>query len=750
MYESSDEEEEEAVDESFGVDTVTATDVPRNAFFVGWRHQRSAAAVDDDDAEEEEEEEEEEPAVVLSSSDVVGDDAAGLSRTTTTDMRETETMATRRGFDENKTSNDPRFVHHVSAKTAVAVVERRPIVNKHNIKKAGGGCPTTALRPLQCDSALETLAIAYSGVYDIVLSNLTQTSRALLAEASPALEAAQITLRPKEPLRRVSATEMLSTVSLLRWGTSRGLSIHSRASDDLTRIAAANGALDVLAELVAMGGRCDAACAAAAAGAGHLCVLKFLRRRKRRLVPTLFGAASSSSSSSSSLSSSSSSSSCDEDEDENLEEASITTTTTTTTTRLRRDEGSSSVVVDDDIDIEEPPLCEWDATAPAAAAAAGHVEVLRWMVRRGRCPTDRTACAAAASRGQTAALRCARFELGCEWDESVAAAAAARGHVDTLDLAVRLGCPWDQAQVVRRGAAAGHLSVVKWARAQALDRNRTRRRIRERTRTRAHRRAVAAAEAAAVAAASAAAEAAAEEETAGARLREAAAAAAAALEAEEESDEDFDFITVAANAAEAGCLRILEYVESEIGSGGDGASTRCFIATKYVMDCAARGGSVSVLSWLRSRGAPFDEHTCANAAGSGHLDALIWLRGLGQRCRWNAMTTTRAANGGHFDVLIWSVENGCAWDENVALRSAAVGRIDILSWALERGCPLPRGRRRALAMIDNLPLSDEQRDELAVVLGVSIRPHTAAAAAAADDNDSDIELELVVQNEAGE
>ena len=45
-------------------------------------------------------------------------------------------------------------------------------------------------------------------------------------------------------------------------------------------------------------------------------------------------------------------------------------------------------------------------------------------------------------------------------------------------------------------------------------------------------------------------------------------------------------------------------------------------------------------------------------------------------------------------------------------------------------------------MIDNLPLSDEQRAELAVVLGVSNQPRAAAA-----DDDDDIELELIVQNE---
>ena len=93
---------------------------------------------------------------------------------------------------------------------------------------------------------------------------------------------------------------------------------------------------------------------------------------------------------------------------------------------------------------------------------------------------------------------------------------------------------------------------------------------------------------------------------------------------------------------------------------------------------------------------------------------------------------------------------GCPWDENVALRSAAVGRVDILSWALERGCPLPRGRRGALEMMDNLPLSDEQRSELAGALGVENRADDDDAAAADDDDDAaayTLDVELVVESD---
>jgi hypothetical protein len=223
-------------------------------------------------------------------------------------------------------------------------------------------------------------------------STFTATRRVLLADASPALEAAQVSLRPEEPLRELAAAECLASVSVLRWAVQRGFNIREHSEDGLVgltlcRTAAGGGALDVLVDLVALGGRCDTMCCAAAAEGGHLSVVKFLRCRCRR--------------------------------------------------RRRRDgeeEGGGSHL---------QCCAAWDATAPAAAAAGGHVDVLRWMVAQGGCPTDHRTCTAAAWHGHADVLRVAREELRCDWDESAAAAAAARGHLATLDWATRAGCPWD-------------------------------------------------------------------------------------------------------------------------------------------------------------------------------------------------------------------------------------------------------------------------------------------------------------------
>lgn len=46
---------------------------------------------------------------------------------------------------------------------------------------------------------------------------------------------------------------------------------------------------------------------------------------------------------------------------------------------------------------------------------------------------------------------------------------------------------------------------------------------------------------------------------------------------------------------------------------------------------------------------------CACAARGGHLDLLKWLRGPEVRCRWDAWTTSAAAAGGHAHVLSWAL-----------------------------------------------------------------------------------------------
>ena len=54
-----------------------------------------------------------------------------------------------------------------------------------------------------------------------------------------------------------------------------------------------------------------------------------------------------------------------------------------------------------------------------------------------------------------------------------------------------------------------------------------------------------------------------------------------------------------------------------------------------------------------------DEWVMRNAASSGNLELLQWLRGEG--CPWNEDTCLFAVIDGHVEVLRWARENGCPW-----------------------------------------------------------------------------------------
>ena len=59
--------------------------------------------------------------------------------------------------------------------------------------------------------------------------------------------------------------------------------------------------------------------------------------------------------------------------------------------------------------------------------------------------------------------------------------------------------------------------------------------------------------------------------------------------------------------------------------------------------CAARGGHLEVLQWLRLQDAPLGSQTCSKAAAGGHLAVLQWL--LEQGCHLDEATCAAAAMG---------------------------------------------------------------------------------------------------------
>ena len=54
-----------------------------------------------------------------------------------------------------------------------------------------------------------------------------------------------------------------------------------------------------------------------------------------------------------------------------------------------------------------------------------------------------------------------------------------------------------------------------------------------------------------------------------------------------------------------------------------------------------------------------DELVMIDAADSGNLELVQWLRGEG--CPWSWVTCRCAVDLGHVEVLRWARENGCPW-----------------------------------------------------------------------------------------
>ena len=74
-----------------------------------------------------------------------------------------------------------------------------------------------------------------------------------------------------------------------------------------------------------------------------------------------------------------------------------------------------------------------------------------------------------------------------------------------------------------------------------------------------------------------------------------------------------------------------------------------FPFTKDPMVCAAVGGHLNILQWLREQRAAWNAQVCFGAACNGHLGVLKWLREEG--CPWDETTCQGAAGGDHLTVV---------------------------------------------------------------------------------------------------
>ncbi|KAF8061300.1 RXLR124 [Scenedesmus sp. PABB004] len=114
---------------------------------------------------------------------------------------------------------------------------------------------------------------------------------------------------------------------------------------------------------------------------------------------------------------------------------------------------------------QQPEPCPWDSLACALAAKQGHVAVLSWLRSQDPpAPWDVHTCGAAACGGSLEALRWLRAQdPPCPWHQAVCCEAAQHGRLEVLEWARAQPdpAPWSE-QVCKQAAAAGHLDLLRW------------------------------------------------------------------------------------------------------------------------------------------------------------------------------------------------------------------------------------------------------------------------------------------------
>nr|UMO80137.1 Ankyrin repeat domain containing protein [Pandoravirus aubagnensis] len=157
-----------------------------------------------------------------------------------------------------------------------------------------------------------------------------------------------------------------------------------------------------------------------------------------------------------------------------------------------------------------------------------------------------------------------------------------------------------------------------------------------------------------------------------------------------------------AAAIECGHAHVLSWISAHLG---DVADERHMAARLGRLDClrivaaagptsidddsiavAAAGGHIECIDYLYAAGFPIDERACANAARGGHLKCLSYLRGT-LRCLWDERACIEAASNGHLDCLTYLHDNGCPWAHATVAAAIRGGRNACLAYALDRGCP---------------------------------------------------------------
>jgi hypothetical protein len=182
--------------------------------------------------------------------------------------------------------------------------------------------------------------------------------------------------------------------------------------------------------------------------------------------------------------------------------------------------------------------------------------------------------------------------------------------------------------------------------------------------------------------------------------------------------------SVCEQAALGGHLEVLKWLRS-IGCSWDVLTTRAAARqghlemlqwlrrpvdpcpwNEWACASAAYLGNLGVLQWLRANGCPWDTETCQAAARQGHLEMLQWLRRPEDPCPWDAMTCAAAAGRGDLELLqrLRRPEDPCPWNEWACASAAYSGRLEVLQWLRAEGCPWDKDTTYVAARCGNLQM----------------------------------------------
>jgi hypothetical protein len=88
--------------------------------------------------------------------------------------------------------------------------------------------------------------------------------------------------------------------------------------------------------------------------------------------------------------------------------------------------------------------------------------------------------------------------------------------------------------------------------------------------------------------------------------------------------------------------------------------------------------SVPRIKWAKKNGLPWNEATCALAAGTGSVKVLRWARR--NRCPWDEMVPEAAACEGNLQTLKWALGQHCRWYADLLSIAAKQGQLNVLKW----------------------------------------------------------------------